>query len=63
MQVHVLFGDDGNLRLSEIWDSREQLQAFGDRLMRILIDIGIEPPSGALVRGTDVDTAQRVTRF
>ena len=42
MDVHVLFGDDGNLRVSEIWDSREQLQAFGDQLMPILADIGIE---------------------
>jgi hypothetical protein len=42
MEVHVLFGDEGNLRVSEIWDSREQLQAFSDRLMPILTDIGIE---------------------
>jgi hypothetical protein len=42
MEVHVLFGEEGNLRVSEIWDSQEQLQAFGDRLMPILSDIGIE---------------------
>jgi hypothetical protein len=42
MELHVLFGEEGNLRVSEIWDSREQLQAFGDRLMPILVDIGIE---------------------
>ena len=40
--VHVLFGEEGSLRVSEIWDSQEQLQAFGDRLMPILTDIGVE---------------------
>jgi hypothetical protein len=40
---HVCFGTDGNLRVSEIWDSREQLDAFGERLMPVLSEIGIEP--------------------
>ena len=30
------------MRVSEIWDSREQLEAFGEQLMPILADIGIE---------------------
>ena len=30
------------MRVSEIWDSREQLQAFGDQLRPILTDVGIE---------------------
>jgi hypothetical protein len=42
LEYHVLFGTDGNLKVSEIWDSEEQLRAFGDRLMPILGDIGIE---------------------
>jgi hypothetical protein len=42
MAYHVAFGPDGSMRVSEIWDSREQLQAFGERLMPILADIGIE---------------------
>lgn len=42
LDYHVLFGSEGNLRVSEIWDSREQFQAFGERLMPILADIGIE---------------------
>jgi hypothetical protein len=42
LQTHVLFGTEGNLKVSEIWDSQEQLQAFGERLMPILEDIGIE---------------------
>ena len=42
MEYHILFGSDENLRVSEIWDSREQLEAFGERLMPILSDVGIE---------------------
>jgi hypothetical protein len=43
MDYHVCFGADGNLRVSKIWDSREQLDAFGERLMPVLADIGIDP--------------------
>lgn len=42
LDYHVCFGSEGNLRVSEIWDSREQLEAFGERLMPLLADIGIE---------------------
>ena len=31
----------GNLLVSEVWDSREQFDAFGEQLMPILGDIGI----------------------
>jgi hypothetical protein len=43
MDYHVFFGTEGDLRVSEIWDSTEKLQAFGEKLMPILADIGIEP--------------------
>jgi hypothetical protein len=39
---HVCFGSDGELKVSEIWDSREQLEAFGGRLAPMLSDVGIE---------------------
>jgi hypothetical protein len=39
---HVCFGSDGNLRVSEIWDSQEQFEAFGERLMPILAEVGIQ---------------------
>jgi hypothetical protein len=42
LEYHVCFGSEGNLRVSEIWDSREQLDAVGERLMPILADVGIE---------------------
>ena len=43
LDYHVCFGSDGSLRVSEIWDSREQLEAFGERLMPVLEDVGIDP--------------------
>jgi hypothetical protein len=43
LDYHVFFGSEGNLRVSEIWDSQEQLDSFGEQLMPILADIGIEP--------------------
>jgi hypothetical protein len=42
LEYHVCFGSEGNLRVNEIWDSREQLAAFGERLMPVLADVGIE---------------------
>jgi hypothetical protein len=42
LELHVCFGSDDNLRVSEIWDSREQFEAFGERLMPVLSEAGIE---------------------
>jgi hypothetical protein len=42
LDYHVCFGSEGSLNVSEIWDSPEQLAAFGEKLMPILTGIGIE---------------------
>jgi hypothetical protein len=42
LEFHVAFMSNGNFRVSEIWDSREQFDAFGKRLMPVLKDVGIE---------------------
>ena len=42
LDYHVCFGSDGNLVVSEIWDSQEQFEAFGARLMPILTEVGIQ---------------------
>ncbi len=47
LDYHVCFGSDGNLLVSEIWDSKEQFEAFGARLTPILAETGIkasDPP-------------------
>ena len=41
LELHVCFGTEGNLRVSEIWESQEKMAAFGERLMPILADSGI----------------------
>jgi hypothetical protein len=43
LEYHLCFGSEGNLRVSEIWDSEQQFQAFGERLMPILTEVGIDP--------------------
>jgi hypothetical protein len=43
LEIHVFFGPADSLRVSEIWDSQEQFEAFGERLMPVLADVGIEP--------------------
>jgi hypothetical protein len=43
LDYHVCFQVDGNVRVSEIWDSREQFDAFGERLMPLLEEMGIDP--------------------
>jgi hypothetical protein len=43
-ELHVAFsGPSGDVRVSEIWDSREQWEAFGQRLMPVLGEVGIDP--------------------
>ena len=42
MDYYVAFTSGGSFRVSEIWDSREQLEAFGERLMPLLAEVGIE---------------------
>lgn len=39
---HVCFGDPNNLRVSDIWDSRESFDKFGETLRPILKELGID---------------------
>jgi hypothetical protein len=43
LESHVAFEAGGKFRVSEIWDSQAQFDAFGKRLMPILEDVGIDP--------------------
>src|SRR5436309_7917929 len=42
LAYHVAFNSGGSFRVSEIWDSQEQFDAFGARLMPVLSESGIE---------------------
>jgi hypothetical protein len=41
-ELHVCFGSEGNLKVSELWESREQFEASGPSRMPILQAAGIE---------------------
>ena len=41
LEYHVAFSSGGSFRVSEIWDS-EEFEAFGQRLMPILTESGVE---------------------
>ena len=49
LDYHVCFGSEPNLKVSEIWDSREQFDAFGERLMPVLEEAGIDPGEPEIV--------------
>jgi len=42
LEYHVFFGPEGNMLVSEIWESQEKLEAFGQVLMPILAGQGME---------------------
>jgi hypothetical protein len=42
LELHVAFVAGGSFRVSEIWSSQEQFEAFGQRLMPILNEGGVE---------------------
>jgi hypothetical protein len=41
-QLQVLFGDEDDLRVSEVWESQEKLDAFGEKLAPKLEAAGIQ---------------------
>jgi hypothetical protein len=42
LEYHVAFWSNGDFRVSEIWNSVAQMDKFGERLMPVLKDVGIE---------------------
>ncbi len=39
---HVCFGESGSLRVGEVWESLEAFEKFGETLLPVLKDIGID---------------------
>lgn len=54
LEYHCAFIADDVLRVSEVWDSQANFEAFGRRLMPILAAVGIDPgrPEILLVHNT-----------
>ena len=43
LDYEICFGSGDKLRVSQVWDSQKQLDAFAARLMPILAELGINP--------------------
>ena len=43
LDYEICFGSGDNHKVSQVWDSQEQLNAFGERLRPILAELGINP--------------------
>jgi hypothetical protein len=41
-EMHVCFGDESDIRVSEIWASRDKFEAFGEKLQPRLEESGIQ---------------------
>lgn len=40
---HATYGPADRLRVFDVWDSRESFEAFGQKLMPILQELGVDP--------------------
>jgi hypothetical protein len=49
LEYEICFGSEGNLKVSQVWDSKEQMEAFGARLRPILAEAGINPGEPEIV--------------
>jgi hypothetical protein len=43
LDYEICFGSEGNLKVSQVWDTQEQMDAFGEGLKPVLADMGIDP--------------------
>ena len=41
-QLHVVFGDEQDIRVSEVWESEDKFRAFGEKLRPQLEQAGIQ---------------------
>lgn len=42
LQMHVLFGTEGDLRVSEIWESEELYRSFSEEIRPVLDEVGVQ---------------------
>ena len=49
LEYEICFGSEGNLKVSQVWDNHEHMEAFGQRLMPILHEVGINPGEPEIV--------------
>jgi hypothetical protein len=59
LECHVCSGPEGNLRVSEIWDSREQFDAYGKQLSALPVFGDIPFDSGGRPEIVEVHRLRR----
>ena len=42
LQMHVLFGTEGDLKVSEIWESEDLYRSFSEKLLPVLNEAGVQ---------------------
>ena len=59
LQYHVLHGEEGSLRVSELWETADQQRAFNDEVLLPVLDkVGIE-----LSRPADIIEVHELFQF
>jgi hypothetical protein len=49
LEFEICFGSGDKMRVSQVWDNHEHLEAFGRQLQPILADEGIDPGTPEIV--------------
>jgi hypothetical protein len=60
---HSCFGADGDLMVYDIWESPEAFQAFGEKLMPILAEVGVEVPPPDVIPCRFLDQEEVLGKF
>ena len=58
---HVCFGETDNLRVSDIWESREAFEKFGETLRPIMQSMGIAAPEIEFFEVHNIIEGQKAT--
>jgi hypothetical protein len=49
LDYEICYGSCDKMRVSQVWDTQEHLEAFGERLKPILAEVGIDPGQPEIV--------------
>jgi hypothetical protein len=49
LDYEICYGSGDKMRVSQVWDTQENLEAFGARLQPILAEVGIDPGQPEIV--------------
>lgn len=56
---HSCCGDDGDLMVFQIWESKESFEAFGRALMPILAEVGVDPGQPSVMAVHDLTQSEQ----